>query len=81
MEVESEQILQIYEDRTHRERPNFGRVKEILAGIRQRGLVRIVEQDDKNFALFPATGPSDRGLEGHARFSRGVRVALRYCRG
>jgi hypothetical protein len=52
VEVESEQILQIYEDRTHRERPNFGRVKEILAGFRQRGLVRVVEQDDKNFALF-----------------------------
>jgi hypothetical protein len=52
VEVESEQILQIYEDRTHRERPNFGRVKEILSGFRQRGLVRIVDQDDKNFTLF-----------------------------
>jgi hypothetical protein len=52
VEVESEQILQIYEDRTHRERPNFGRVKEILATFRQRGLVRIVEQDDKIFTLF-----------------------------
>lgn len=52
VEVESEQILQIYEDRTHRERPNFGRVKEILAAFRQRGLVRIVEQDDKIFTLF-----------------------------
>ncbi|WP_298257242.1 DUF4194 domain-containing protein [Bradyrhizobium sp.] len=52
IEVESEQILQIYEDRTHRERPNFGRVKEILSGFKQRGLVRIVDQDDKNFTLF-----------------------------
>ena len=52
VEVESEQILQIYEDRTHRERPNFGRVKEILNGFRHRGLVRIVEQDEKLFTLF-----------------------------
>ncbi len=52
VEVDSEQILQIYEDRTHRERPNFGRVKEILAVFRQRGLVRIEGQDDKNFTLF-----------------------------
>jgi hypothetical protein len=52
VEVESEQILQIYEDRTHRPRPNFGRVKEILTGFRHRGLVRIVEQDDKLFTLF-----------------------------
>lgn len=52
VEVDSEQILQIYEDRTHRERPNFGRVKEMLAGFRQRGLVRIEDQDDKNFTLF-----------------------------
>ncbi|WP_445219869.1 DUF4194 domain-containing protein [Bradyrhizobium sp. Pa8] len=52
VEVESEQILQIYEDRTHRERPNFGRVKEILAGFRQRGLVRIDDRDDRNFTLF-----------------------------
>lgn len=52
VEVESEQILQIYEDRTHRERPNFGRVKEILAGFRQRGLVRIEDRDDRNFTLF-----------------------------
>lgn len=52
VEVESEQILQIYEDRTHRERPHYGRVKEILASFRQRGLVRIVDQDDKNFTLF-----------------------------
>ena len=52
VEVESEEILQIYEDRTHRERPNFGRLKEILVGFRQRGLVRIVDQDEKNFTLF-----------------------------
>ncbi|VIO70459.1 hypothetical protein CI1B_31130 [Bradyrhizobium ivorense] len=52
VEVESEQILQIYEDRTHRERPNFGRVKEILAGFRQRGLVQIEDRDDRNFTLF-----------------------------
>jgi hypothetical protein len=52
VEVDSEQILQIYEDRTHRERPNFGRLKEILAGFRQRGLVRIEDQDEKNFILF-----------------------------
>lgn len=52
VEVESEQILQIYEDRTKRERPNFGRVKEILTGFRQRGLVRIEDRDDRNFTLF-----------------------------
>lgn len=52
VEVESEQILQIYEDRTHRERPNFGRVKEILSGFKQRGLVRIEDHDDRNFKLF-----------------------------
>jgi hypothetical protein len=52
VEVESEQILQIYEERTHRERPNFGRVKEILSAFKQRGLVRIEDQDDKNFILF-----------------------------
>jgi hypothetical protein len=52
VEVESEQLLQIYEDRTHRERPNFGRVKEILSAFKQRGLVRIEDQDDKNFILF-----------------------------
>lgn len=52
MEVDSDQILQIYEDRTHRERPNFGRVKEILTSFSRRGLVRIVDQDDKNFILF-----------------------------
>ncbi|MDF0499039.1 DUF4194 domain-containing protein [Bradyrhizobium yuanmingense] len=52
VEAESKQILQIYEDRTHRERPNFGRVKEILTAFSWRGLVRIVDQDDKNFTLF-----------------------------
>lgn len=52
VEVDSDQILQIYEDRTHRERPNFGRVKEILTSFSRRGLVRIVDQDDKNFILF-----------------------------
>jgi hypothetical protein len=52
VEVDSDQILQINEDRAHRERPNFGRVKEILTTFSRRGLVRIVDQDDKNFTLF-----------------------------
>ena len=52
VEVESEDILQIYEDRTRRERPAFGRVREILSGFRQRGLLRIEDRDERNFTLF-----------------------------
>jgi hypothetical protein len=53
IEVESETILQIYEDRTHRARPPVSRVHEILNLFKQRGLVRIVEQgDSRNFTLF-----------------------------
>ncbi|MCL2716725.1 MAG: DUF4194 domain-containing protein [Alphaproteobacteria bacterium] len=52
VEVEAEDILQIYEDRTRRERPAFGRFREILSGFRQRGLVRIEDRDERNFTLF-----------------------------
>jgi hypothetical protein len=53
IEVESETVLQIYEERTHRARPALSRVHEILTAFRQRGLVRVVGQDDsRNFTLF-----------------------------
>jgi hypothetical protein len=53
IEVESEAILQIYEERTHRARPALSRLHEILTAFRQRGLVRFGEQDDnRNFTLF-----------------------------
>jgi hypothetical protein len=53
IEVESESILQIYEERTHRARPALSRVHEILTAFRQRGLVRFGEQDDsRNFTLY-----------------------------
>lgn len=53
VEVESEVLLEVYEDRTHRERPLIGRVREILIAFRQRGLVRFEEHEDRrSFTLF-----------------------------
>jgi hypothetical protein len=53
IQVESETILQIYEDRTHRARPPVSRVHEILNLFKQRGLVRMVDEGDgRNFKLF-----------------------------
>jgi hypothetical protein len=52
IEVESETILQVYEERTRRQRPNIGRVQDILALFKQRGLVRVTDQgDNRNFTL------------------------------
>ncbi len=53
IEVQSETILQIYEDRTHRARPPVSRVHEILNLFKQRGLVRFGDQvDNRNFTLY-----------------------------
>jgi len=53
VEVESEAILDVYEERTRRERPLIGRLREILSAFRQRGLVRVDEHEDRrNFTLF-----------------------------
>ncbi len=53
VEVESETLLQVYEDRTHRTRPGVVRLNEIITTFRQRGLVRVGEQqDNRNFTLF-----------------------------
>jgi hypothetical protein len=53
VEVESEVLLEVYEERTRRERPLIGRVREILIAFRQRGLVRVEEHEDRrSFALF-----------------------------
>ena len=53
VEVESETILELYEERTRRERPLISRVREILTSFRQRGLVRVEDQGDKRtFILF-----------------------------
>jgi hypothetical protein len=53
VEVESEVLLEVYEERTHRERPLIGRVREILVAFRQRGLVRVEEHEDRrSFTLF-----------------------------
>jgi hypothetical protein len=53
VEVESETILEVYEERTGRERPLIGRVREILIGFRQHGLVRVDEHEDRrSFTLF-----------------------------
>jgi hypothetical protein len=82
VEVDSEQILQIYEDRTHRERPNFGRVKEILAGFRSTARLSPYRGPGRQeLHVVPTARLADRGLEGHARFSRGVRLALRHSHG
>jgi hypothetical protein len=53
IEVDSETILQVYEERTRRQRPNVGRVQEILSQFRQRGLVRMSDEgDNRNFTLY-----------------------------
>jgi hypothetical protein len=53
IEVDSETILQVYEDRTHRVRPPVTRLHEILTSFRQRGLLRVEDQgDSRNFTLF-----------------------------
>ncbi len=53
VEVESETILELYEERTRRERPLISRVREILTAFRQRGLVRVEDQGDRrSFMLF-----------------------------
>jgi hypothetical protein len=53
IEVDGETILQVYEDRTRRTRPPLTRVHEILTTFRQRGLLRIEEQEDRrSFRLF-----------------------------
>lgn len=53
IEVEGEKILQIYEERTHRVRPSFSVLQDILTGFRQRGLIRVVDQgDNRSFTLF-----------------------------
>jgi hypothetical protein len=53
VEVESETLLEVYEERTRRERPLIGRAREILAVFRQRGLVRVDEHEDRrSFTLF-----------------------------
>jgi len=53
VEVDSETILELYEERTHRERPLISRIREILISFRQRGLVRVEDQGDRrSFILF-----------------------------
>jgi Domain of unknown function (DUF4194) len=53
IEVDGEKILQIYEERTHRVRPSFSVLQDILTGFRQRGLVRTADQgDNRNFTIF-----------------------------
>lgn len=53
VEVDSETLLSVYEDRTRRSRPGIGRMHEILTGFRQRGLVRYGEQESsRSFTLY-----------------------------
>lgn len=53
IEVDSETILQVYEERTRRQRPNVGRFQEILSQFKQRGLVRMSDEgDNRNFTLY-----------------------------
>jgi hypothetical protein len=53
VEVESEALLEVYEERTRRQRPLIGRVREILVTFRQHGLVRVEEHEDRrSFTLF-----------------------------
>ncbi|HZQ14051.1 MAG TPA: DUF4194 domain-containing protein [Pseudolabrys sp.] len=53
VEADAETILQLYEERTRRTRPPVTRVHEILTSFKQRGLVRIGDQDDsRTFTLF-----------------------------
>lgn len=52
VEVDSETLLSVYEDRTRRSRPGIGRMHEILTGFKQRGLVRYGEQESsRSFIL------------------------------
>jgi len=53
VEVDSETLLSVYEDRTRRSRPGIGRMHEILTGFKQRGLVRYGEQESsRSFTLY-----------------------------
>lgn len=52
IEVDGENILQLYEERTKRPRPPVTRVHDILTTFRQRGLLRIEgEGDSRSFRL------------------------------
>src|SRR5665647_1198948 len=46
VEVDGESILQLYEERTRRTRPPVTRVHDILTSFKQRGLLRVGDQDD-----------------------------------
>jgi len=82
IEVESETILQVYEERTRRPRPTIGRVHEILREFKQRGLVRIVDQgDNRNFTLFLAPCPADGRRGRHPGFPGGIRRQIGQQRG
>jgi Domain of unknown function (DUF4194) len=53
IQADSETILQIYEERTHRTRPHVSTLHDILTNFRQRGLIRIADASDtKNFSIF-----------------------------
>lgn len=52
IEVDSETLLGVYEERTHRSRPAIGRLHEILGTFKSRGLVRYGDHDsNRNFTL------------------------------
>jgi hypothetical protein len=53
VEVEGESLLEVYEERTRRQRPPIGRVRDILGTFKQRGLLRIEDHEDRrSFTLF-----------------------------
>lgn len=53
IEVDSETILSIYEERTRRDRLGIVRLNEILISFKQRGLIRYGEKEsNRNFTLF-----------------------------
>lgn len=53
IEVDGETILQVYEERTRRNRPLVTRLHDILNSFRQRGLIRMEDQgDSRTFTLF-----------------------------
>lgn len=53
IEVDSETLLAVYEERTHRSRPSVGRLHEILGFFKNRGLLRYGDQEStRNFALY-----------------------------
>jgi hypothetical protein len=53
VETEGESLLQLFEERSRRERPGVVRVHEILREFKQRGLVRYGEQEDtRKFTIF-----------------------------